>query len=453
MQNKLRMKKIIILGLAALLLPALVACGGGQPQKAAGQIKWEDGNLLAVAFLGYYDSFGAFENSPSYVSLTQTFPQIVEAQQVLAGIGRELYLVIPRDPMATLAVDEDGEYVTDDDRRVFYRSEEGRPVLVLNNWYEENSLVVCTDNQGRSTLYTPGIDDKGALKLPKDGSVQDISLPVPKPLKGYTFFDYGEGFDGNSFGISVRLQAGQPILTSSAEPLAAYGFDEESVVLADGDKVFEGINGLCKGVFLGTIGQDYNPVLCVLMEDGSVKTCSIFYAIHHGGPELGCALPGLKDVTGFESGGGGGWEDENGEMFYEYQTIYALDARGGRTEIPHFLESGVYYGSDDRYMYELTLTPDWNYHLFCISQEDYSPHEGYHGSFTETEWTDEYQAYDFTRVYRMWAGDENFEYDYKSVKGTAKALVKGITYELHLTGSDAIPASGLTIYQDDIMER
>ena len=104
MPNKLRMKKTFILGLAALLLPALVACGSGQ-QNGAGQIKWEDDNLLAVAFLGYYDSFGAFENSPSYVSLTKAFPQIVEAKQVLAGIGRELYLVVPRDPMATLAVD------------------------------------------------------------------------------------------------------------------------------------------------------------------------------------------------------------------------------------------------------------------------------------------------------------------------------------------------------------
>ena len=209
------MKRMFILGLAALLLPALLACGSGRQSKDGG-IKWEEDDLLAVAFLGYYDSFGAFENSPSYVSLTKAFPQIVEAQQVLAGIGRELYLVVPRDPMATLAVDEDGEYVTDDNRRVFYRSEEGRPVLLLNNWYEENSLVVCTDNEGRSTSYTPGIDEGGALKLPGDGSVRDISLPMPKPLEGYTFFDYGEGVDGNSFGISVRLQAGQPVLTSSA---------------------------------------------------------------------------------------------------------------------------------------------------------------------------------------------------------------------------------------------
>ena len=224
MLNPLRMKKALILGLAALMLPALVACGGGR-QAGGDQIKWQDDNLLAVAFLGYYDSFGAFENSPSYVSLTKAFPQIVEAAQVEAGIGRELYLVVPRDPMATLAVDEDGEYVTDDNRRVFYRSEAGKPVLLLNNWYEENSLVVCTDNQGRTTLYTPGIDDRGAVKLPKDDSVLDISLPMPKPMEGYTFCDYGDDGDGHDFGIRLSLKAGQPILTSSAAPLAYFGFD------------------------------------------------------------------------------------------------------------------------------------------------------------------------------------------------------------------------------------
>ena len=444
------MKKLFFLGLAAMLLPALVACGSGRQDGS--QIKWEDDNLLAVAFLGYYDSFAAFEASPSYVSLTKAFPQIVEAAQVDCGIGREIYLVVPRDPMATLAVDEDGEYVTDDNRRVFYRNEEGTPVLLLNNWSEENSLVVCTDNKGRSTLYTPGINAKGALKLPKDGSVLDISLPMPKPLEGFTEFDYGEGVDGNSFGISVRLQAGQPILTSSSAPLAFYGFDEDSIVLADGDKVFDGINGLCKGVFLGTIGQDYNPVVCVVMEDGSVKTCTVFYALRHGGPELSYAYPGFKDVTGFESGGGGLVDLGDGDSFYEYETIYALDARGGRTEIPHFLDSGVYYGRDDRYIYEITLSPDWSYHVLCISREDYSPHEGYDGLFTETEWNEERQAYDFTRMHRMWAGDENFEYEYKSLSGKATAVARGMSYELRLSGSDVLPAGGLTICREDLME-
>ena len=452
MRSKFCIKRMFIFGLAALLLPALVACGSGQQSKDGG-IKWEEDDLLAVAFLGYYDSFGAFENSPSYVPLTKAFPQIVEAQQVLAGIGRELYLVVPRDPMATLAVDEEGEYVTDDNRRVFYRSEAGRPVLLLTNWYGENSLVVCTDNEGRSTSYTPGIDEGGALKLPGDGSVRDISLPMPKPLEGYTFSDYGEGVDGNSFGISVRLQAGQPVLTSSAGPLAFYGFDEESIVLADGDKVFDGVNGLCKGVFLGTIGQDYNPVVCVVMEDGSVKTCSVFYAMRHGGPELGYALPGFKDVTGFESGGGGLVELEDGDSFYEYETIYALDARGGRTEIPYFLDSGVYYGKDDKYIYEITLSPEWLYHVQCIDREDYSPHEGYYGFFTETEWNEDFQAYDFTRMCRMWAGDEDFEYDYKSVSGKAMARVRGLSYELSVSGSDALPAAGVTIYREDQMEQ
>ena len=450
MQNSLRMKKLLILGLAALMLPALVACGGG-PQKAGGQIKWEDDNLLAVAFLGYYDSFGAFENSPSYVSLTKAFPQIVEAAQVEAGIGRELYLVVPRDPMATLAVDEDGEYVTDDNRRVFYRSEEGKPVLILNNWYEENSLVVCTDNEGRSTLYTPGIDDRGTLKVPKDDSVLDISLPMPKPLEGYTFFDYGDDGDGHDFGIRLSLKAGQPILTSSAAPLTYFGFDEDSIVEADGDKVFSGINGLCKGVFLGTIGQDYNPVACVVMEDGSVKTCGIFYAMQHGEPALGAALPGFKDVTGLESGGGGLVDLGDGDSFYEYVTIYALDARGGRTEIPYFLDAGIYYGRDDEYIYEISLTPEWRYNVLCISREDYSPHEGYSGSFMETEWEEDHREYTFRREHCMFIGDEGFEYDYKPLTGSCKVLVRGMVYEMELSGSDVLP-SGLRIQNENDLE-
>jgi len=445
------MKKFCYLGLAALLLPALVACGGGRP--SGNEIKWEDGNLMAVAFLGYYDSFGTFETSPSYVSLTKTFPQIVEAEQVVAGLGRELYLVVPRDPMATLAVDSEGEYVTDDNREVFYRSEEGKPVLVLNNWHGENSLVSCTDNEGRSTLYSPGITpDTGALKVPADGSVLDISLPMPKPLKGFTSFDYGKDSEGNDFGIRVSLRAGQPVLTSSAAPLGYFGFEEESIVLADGEKVFEGINGLCKGVFLGTIGQDYNPVACVVMENGDVKMAGIFYALLHGGPDLSDALPGFKDVNGFESGGGGGWEDEEtGETFYEYETIYALDERGGRTEIPYFTDHGRYIGRDDRYFYEISLTPDWKYHILCVSREDYSPHEGYSGSFSLKERTDDECVFEFRRHERMWAGEEDFEYDHTPVTGSFTASGQGTSYEIGLSGTDALP-SGLRVQEEGQME-
>ena len=135
----------------------------------------------------------------------------------------------------------------------------------------------------------------------------------------------------------------------------------------------------------------------------------------------------------------------------EYETIYALDARGGRTEIPYFLDAGIYYGRDDEYIYEISLTPEWSYNVLCISREDYSPHEGYSGSFMETEWEEDHRAYTFRREHRMHMGDEGFEYDYKPVTGSCKVLVHDFSYDIELSGSDVLP-SGLRIQNEDNLE-
>lgn len=438
------------LGLAALLLPALVACRGGGQQTG---FAWQDGDVVAVAFLGYYDSFGDFEQSPSYPRLAKAFPQIIGAAQVKAGLGREIYLVVPRDPAASLAVDAAGAFVGADGPEVCYRSEEGRPVLLLNNWSGVNSLIVCTDSEGRSLSYAPALDrQSGRLDKASVPGLRDISLPLPEPVKGLTDFDYGEDFDGNNLGVRVRLVAGEPVVTCHAAPLANIGFDEDNFRLNDGENTVFGLNGLCKGVFLGTIGQDYNPVLCALMDDGTVKICSIFYAVSHGAPVLSGVLPGLKDVTGFESGGGGPWEDkESGETFYEYVTIYALNARGDRTEIPYFPNYGTYYSKDTRYIYEVTLSPDWNYNVVCISRDEYSPQEGFSGSFFEKEPGDSVLEFSFTRNSRMVAGNEGFEYDYKPVSGTFTTVERGLSHEVSLAGSDAFP-SGLVFQDERLME-
>ena len=446
MQNKHCMRKWFTLGLAAVLLPALVACKGARPQTVA--VDWQEGERLAVAFLGFYDSFGAFEASPSYIPLTKAFPQIVEAARVDCGIGREIYLVIPRDSLATLAVDEAGEYVTDDNRRVFYRSEEGTPVLLLNNWYEVNSLVVCTDNEGHTVQYSPEINARtGVLKTPADGNIRDISLPMPEPLKDYTSFEYGEIYDGSSLGLSVRLEGGQPILTSSAEPMTRLGYEEDAIRIADGDKRFEGINGRCKGVFLGDIGQDYNPVVCVVMENGDVKITSVFYAMLHGGPVLSDALPGIEDVTGLECGGGGGWEDEDGEMIYEYRTIYALDKRGGRTEIPYFPNYGDFVGEDGVHHFEATLTPDWNFSMSAYDLEDGDLCEFWHGHFSEEESDDEGTRFRFHTVYDGVNDGGILNGREVSETGTFTAREQGLSYEVELSGADYFKSG--TVFRDE----
>ena len=432
------MKRLLSIGLAALLLPAFVACRSGRSTSSG--INWQEGERLAVAFLGYYDSFGAFEASPSYASLTQAFPQIVEAAQA-KGSGREMYLVIPRGPKATLTVGDPEIYGDDSFREVLYSGEPGKPVLVLCNWYEADRTVVCADGEGHTVSYMPQVERKTAvLQTPADGSVRDISKPLPRPLEGFTAFNYSEDFPGEDLGISVRLEDGQPVLTCAAASLEQLGFEEDSFALRAGDSYFSGVDGLCKGVFIGTIGQDYNPVVCVVMANGDVKMCSVFYAIRHGGPHLSGALPGFKDVTGFESGGGGPWEDEEtGETNFDYVTIYALDARGGRTEIPYFLDYGTYAAADGDESYEAALTPDWRFSLTHVSRES-GLTQVYNGCFSAAEEKDGALEFPFRVGLYSRFQDGAAETDESAQAGTV-SVSKGMSaYEVTPVGVEMFPA-------------
>ncbi len=435
---------------AAAALILLAGCKGGGSSAKPVDIDWQEGDVVAVAFLGYYDSFAALEAAPSYVRLTRTFPQMVGATKVDTGLGREVFLVIPQDPQATLSVNRDGPEVSDDDREVLYRSETGDPVLVFCNFFRENCQVVCVDNAGRSVTFSPWLDKtSGKVRLPRGGGVKDVSLPLPEPLAGFTEFDYGEDFDGNSLGIRLRLEAGRPVLTCSPAALSSIGWDEDSFVIASGDNLFSGINGLCKGVFLGTIGQDYNPVACVVTEGGDVKICGVFYAMQNGEPTLSDPLPDFKDVTGFENGGGGPWEDEDGETMYSYQTIYALDERGGRTEIPWFNDYGLFLSQDGDASVEVMLTPDWRYYLTRYDGDgDLS--ETYSGSFFETDRSDGSIRFSFRQTgYGRLEEDGTLQMENRIRTGKFTAKEDGFSYAVNITGSDAFKSG--TRFRDERM--
>ena len=387
---------------------------------------------MAVAFLGYYDSFGAFSSAPSFIRLSRAFPQIVEAAQVEAGVGRELYLVIPRDPQAVISVRE-AEASAADESGLLHRGDPGMPVLVHNNFFGPDTRVSCTDPSGQEVSLVPQVDPaSGGVVCP--AGVRDVSLPLPAPLEGLTACDYGTDFDGRDLGIRLRLESGRPVLTVRPEPLALLGFDAAEFSLLDGDNEFAGVNGLCKGVFLGTIGQDYNPVACVVMENGELKICTVFFAVQHGGPELSDALPEFKDVVSLESGvmpepG------EDGEPMPEYETIYALDARGGRIEVPHFQDYGLFVASDGDATVEAELTPDWQFRLSRYG-EDGLLDEVCEGSFSELERGDGLDRFRF-RLNRLARREgEDYKVDERTRKGRFTAREIGLSYEVTLSGAD-----------------
>ena len=120
----------------------------------------------------------------------------------------------------------------------------------------------------------------------------------------------------------------------------------------------EGLTGRCVGLFVGDIGQNTCPFLCMLMDDGGVEILSYQSLGHEDYGNTLCftssgRLPGLKDIVGFCSG-------TVGDEFASYVTIFAIDREGRKHEIEPCVYPGQalyhYYENDE---YRLLIYPDW----------------------------------------------------------------------------------------------
>ena len=137
--------------------------------------------------------------------------------------------------------------------------------------------------------------------------------------------------------------------------------DEDSYRLPDEPIQVEGLKGAPKCFIIADIGQDYNPVLCVLTDKGKVQMLSLWNAVTTGDLEV-TEIP-MEQIVGFKAGPGGPWEDEDGDIFYEYTTIYGIDTQGGEHEVPmYILENYLEYidhGHDSDVVYQLFFSNDW----------------------------------------------------------------------------------------------
>lgn len=136
---------------------------------------------------------------------------------------------------------------------------------------------------------------------------------------------------------------------------------EETYRLSDEPTEIWDVKGNVKKLYIGDIGQDYNPILCVLYDNGKVGIMHVYGAIQTG--DTGLGILNMTDIVDFRSGGGGPIEGDDGEVFYEYTTIYAIDKDGVEHEIqlyfgPQYL-SMLPYGEEGKENYRLTFTADW----------------------------------------------------------------------------------------------
>ena len=164
--------------------------------------------------------------------------------------------------------------------------------------------------------------------------------------------------------IHAEIQGNNVVLTFDKDELNVVGIEgENGYVLSEGPVNVGNIKGTPQSVFISDIGQDFCPILCVLFENGDVQILSLSNSIACGDFEASEVL--YHDVFGFKEGGGGAFEDEFGNIGFDYATIFAVTANGEEEiELNPFNMRLMHYdhangGEFPTALYTLSITYDW----------------------------------------------------------------------------------------------
>lgn len=198
-----------------------------------------------------------------------------------------------------------------------------------------------------------GKPHKPKTVTPKDN--RNTEQPVPEIVADLTQ-DYFT-FEESQPAINAEIRDGALWLTFHKDKIMPVGIvDEYSYRLPDKPVKVKGLKGAPKNFIIADIGQDYNPILCVLTDQGKVQMLSLWNSVSTGNVEA-IEIP-MDPIVGFKDGPGGAWVDDDGTTFYDYTTIYGIDARGGEHEIP------LYNFDNDLDYVEKTPNGDVDYRLY-----------------------------------------------------------------------------------------
>lgn len=419
---------------AALSLLLFASCNNANPKQGGGsqqgelekkeaksetkpaKIEWQEGNAVAVAFLGYFDSYPDFKNSSSYADAVAQYPMLKKIDKLSVDVlGDELYLIVPRETVQSVAVNEYSfdmfMGISDGDMEIYYKGENA-PFLMKCNHSDSfpNTMMVILADGGKVIEWSPSLNiNSGSLETMADNSVLDITTVKPvNDLDGVKYLEK------ENTGLSAFVKNGRPVVVLSPDWGDGLGFGDPFVLDEDSpvNKV-ESVNGLCTKVFIADIGQDYNPTLCALMADGTVKTMSLFGAMYHGDLALGATIPGISNVKDFESMV---VEDEDG--YGVYVTIAAITPDGGKHEIPTYIGYGnIQHDCADGKTKVIHLTQDWKLTYSII--KDYEVEDNYLGTFWPLDNDDEsVQKYGYSFNSHFHSDGETYSHEYGRFDGT-----------------------------------
>ena len=139
--------------------------------------------------------------------------------------------------------------------------------------------------------------------------------------------DEGIFAEYTSYGVVATVQDGQVIITREEGDLEGYGLP----VLDENARLqVEGLKGACKGVYIGNRGGDPNPLLCMLLEDGTVQAINVLNAVMDGKFIAGDKVSGFTNIVKFGS-------YIQSDEFTTTAVTYAVDKDGKKHEFSYDL--------------------------------------------------------------------------------------------------------------------
>ena len=376
------MKHIVLLLSVTLLL---ASCGGNSKsnqKEALDNVKWQDNDICAMIFLGYCNDFSTLTLSDDFKKYSEDFPSLQKMTKfTIETEGDEVYYIIPRYGDATISVREYGfdfENMKEIIGKELYNGG-NQSILIKCNISDihPNTNITITGNGGGATFNpTSGIGGNELLHIANAlENREDISAANLQSRYEYS---------GVYAGITASVISGKVFLYFDINE-ATYILGNDDANLMDRFEV-ELVDGAAKLVYIADYGQDYNPILYCILENGGVEVLPLYSALRNSDFSTSGRLPGFENIVSIANES---VEDESGMT---YAAPMATDAKGNKKEIEfcHWLEDTWIHQAETEngvMCYVLEFTSDWkiSFKSGFINSE---AHEFYIGKF----WLEEEQS-------------------------------------------------------------
>lgn len=407
-------------------LPALIALLLAGQALAVGSINdWLPDENVGIAYLGNHADIAALHASPNYPRYRLYFPGLEDVTAFDLDRGDEVYLVIPASDDIDITLHDYDKYGKESKDGLGKRLHhvQGKSLLLRINPAGEdlNTILVARSPNGDTTQYLIQPAEEGRLELNLE-HIQEGLLPADlSPADLVTPTQQADSF----IGITARVENGDVIIDIDPNHPALGDYLDTSRITQRQHTV-QGLAAPAQSIYISDIGQDSNPILCIINANHDLEILSLFNAIRHDDWQSSGALH--PDTHHFAHRRG------------HYANIYTVNSQMQETEIelPQILgdsEGERHYQAQDGKRHSLYLSPDWKiaYRVVDANGKLLEEKRGYYREFihNDNEQLATYH-YEFPDSKGQFLGEADDEDNW---------LIRGIDGETVLGGNEETPAN------------